>query len=942
MVGEHKQKQPAIHNLSSLWLFWLTGAAQGLLAIAFLLRKSLSSSTGGAAGISSTRLLAITLILLPTFLFLVLAFLHTTNQPKYKNWLKRLNQYLVNERFLLSLLLAFGGVFLASTYLITVTPDMEEPFTRSLLENFTPLLMWVSGLAAQSLLFLSSSRIKACRNIEKPKIFLISVVIFGLTFIAWAWIAQVTLPSESQIRGWNSLGVPVMETQLWIAWLISLGFLGLLVGIEHQIETRKFLSRLSPSRIDIIVCVLLWALAVISWQSVAAPTSWFVTESRPPNFEPYPNSDAYYYDISAQSALIGEGFVFFDAQFIRRPLHAAFLTLLHLIGGPDFNQVISLQLLVLAFLPVLVYLVGRTLHNRISGMLAALLILMREASSIAISGNITASHVKLLMVDVPVALMATLFVLAMLRWLQNLQTGKLHAMIAGAALGASILIRNETVIFAIPLALITFWKSPKEKRVRFWMQQIMLFTWGICLVIAPWVWRNYNLTGKVFIDSPIMRFDLIAQRYQDANQASPPAQPEPAPALPEATPTQPQTTPTESSQQAAGGEPAQISPTITPEPSGEFNAELYVQTVAQQTLEFVTRNPANVAGFIFSHYTNSQLQTLLIFPNTFRPLDSLLSLTGHRSMELFWDECCSMQNYTRRLPFWRKWDGVIPSQSILPIILNILVLSWGFQIAWRQNKLTGLAPLALTFTYLAMNALFRNSGGRYILPVDWIMIIYFSIGLADLSIRVMHKIIGFKMPVNYINSMQDYPIPHNKPAILRSPAFYALSVGILLFASLIPLTEKAFPQRYTPQLQNELHAALLESTLLEPEQRSLLDSFLNNGGSLVSGRALYPRFFRESLGEPGSNNPFGPQPYPRIGFYLAGPQYSPVILPTLTKPRFLPHASDVLVYRCSAEEVFAVAVFDEEQAVQAFYMRSPSPISPSCPFPPQDISIQVK
>lgn len=942
MVGEHKQKQRSNNNPSTLWLFWLAGAAQGFLAIALMLNKSLSSNAGGLAGVSSTRLLAIALILLPTILFLVLTFLHISKWPKYQNWLKGVNEHFENERFLLSLLLAVGGIFLASTYLITVTPEMEEPFTRSLLENFIPLLIWVSGLAAQSLLFLLALKSKVLKNIQKPRIFLISAGIFGLTFMAWAWIAQVTLPSESQVRGWNSLGVPVMETQLWISWLISLAFLGFLVAIEHQTETRKQFSRLSPSRIDIIVCVLLWALAVVSWQSVAVPTSWFVTESRPPNFEPYPNSDAYYYDISAQSALIGEGFVFFDAQFIRRPLHAAFLTLLHLIGGPDFNQVISLQLLLLAFLPVLVYLVGSTLHNRISGLLAALLILMRETSSIAISGNITASHVKLLMVDVPVALMVTLFVLAILRWLQNFQAGKIHAMMAGAALGASILIRNETVIFAIPLALITFWKSPKEKRVRFWMQQILLFTWGICLVIAPWVWRNYSLTGKFFIDSPIMRFDLIAQRYQDANQAPPPAQPEPTPALPEVTPTQPESTPTESSPQPTRGEPAQISPTSTLASSGEFNAEQYVQTVSQQTLEFITRNPANVAGFIFSHYINSQLQTLLIFPTTIRPLDSLLGLIGHRSMEVFWDECCSMQTYTRRLPFWRKWDGVIPSQSIIPIILNILVLSWGFQVAWRKKKLTGLTPLALAFTYLAMNAVFRNSGGRYILPVDWIMIIYFSIGLADSSTHVMYKIIGFDMPVNHIDSMQDHPIPRPKPAILRSPAFYALSVGILLFASLIPLIEKAFPQRYTPQMQNELHATLLESNLLEPEQRSLLDSFLNNGGSAISGRALYPRFFREMLGEPGSNNPFGPQPYPRIGFYLAGPEYSPVILPTLTKPRFLPHASDVLVFRCSVEEVFAVAVFDKEQEVQAFYLRSPSPISPSCPFPPQDISIQVK
>ena len=168
------------------------------------------------------------------------------------------------------------------------------------------------------------------------------------------------------------------------------------------------------------------------------------------------------------------------------------------------------------------------------------------------------------------------------------------------------------------------------------------------------------------------------------------------------------------------------------------------------------------------------------------------------------------------------------------------------------------------------------------------------------------------------------------------------SILILLLASLIPFSEKAFAHRYTPDKHNKLTTSLFQSDSLKPDQRSALEDFLTNGGAIVSGRALYPRFFREFLGEPGSNNPFGPRPYPRIGFYLAGPQHSALLLPATSKPPYFPHASDVLVYQCSADEVFAVAVFDESSEVQAFYMRSPLPLSLGCPFPPQDISIQVK
>lgn len=940
-MGVSQKQEPLPSNsLKALWLYWLAGTAQGIWVISQLVKNQNESSPGGLLSISTSRLLAVGLVLLPTIFFLLLFFLHRASRPKYLTWLKHVEERLAEDRFYLLLFILCGGILISGVYLITAAPEIEEPFTRSLLENLFILQVWLSGLATQTLIFLLLLRKNTIRNIFKQKVFLFSVILIGLTFIAWAWIAKNSLPLESQVRGWNSLGVPIMETQLFFAWFISMAFLFILLFLEHQAQTRNFLARIKPTTVDLIVCFLIWIVAIFIWQSISVPTSWFVTENRPPNFEPYPNSDAYYYDISAQTALVGEGFIFFDAPYIRRPLHAAFTTLLHWLGGQNFSKVISLQLLVLAFLPVLVYLVGRAMHNRISGLLAALLILMREASSIAISGNITASHVKLLMVDVPVALMVTLFVLAVMRWLQNLHTGKLYALVAGGVLGASILIRNETVIFILPLAFLTLWIIPRGKRNQFWIKQMLLFTWGLILILAPWVWRNYSLSGKIFIDSPIMRFDLIAQRYQAvAPEAQNPSEPTPVATASSPQPEQEATADSPQSEQEAL---VQETPAPIPQPTAESADERYVKTVARQTLEFITGNPGSVASFIFSHYNNSQLQTLLIFPTSMRPLDSLAGFIGYQSFELLWENCCSMQNYTRRLPFWRRWDGIIPMQSSIPIILNALFLSWGFQVAWRKQKLTGLVPLAFAFTYLTMNAFFRNSGGRYILPVDWILVVYFCIGLADLSTQFMQKIFGFKMPVKFLFNNAKHEKPPTPIAILRSPAFYSLSIGFLLLASLIPLTEKAFSQRYTPDKQNELVYNLLQSELLLPDQGQAIETFLNHGGTITSGRALYPRFFREFLGEPGSTNPFGPRDYPRIGFYLAGPQYSPVILPTLTKPGLFPHASDVLVFRCSTEEVFGVAVFDEDGKHQATYLRSPLPLSLGCPFPPQDITIQAK
>ncbi len=925
---------------NALLAFWIAGAVQGILAISLVLGVLVTSKDR----LSVARLLIAGLIMLPTIAFVILGLLHQFRNSKYLAWAGQRIQKLKQEAHALRITIPTLVVFLASAYMISVTPEISEPFTRNILENLLPLFIWLAGISTQILIFLAIPNLNTIKNIQKSKIFLLSIGFWSLVFLAWVWVALVSYPFESQVRGWNRQGVPVMETQVFLAWLINLAFLAVFLFLGHQESTRRWLSRLKPTHLDLLICLLLWISAVLFWQSIPIPTSWFVTENRPPNFEPYPNSDAYHYDISAQSALVGEGFIFFDTPFIRRPLHAAYLTFLHFIAGQDYSQLMSVQLLFLAFLPVAIYLVVRSLHNRMSGILAAILILVREASSIAISGNITASHVKLLMVDVPVTLFVTLFVLSIMRWLSKPKPGYLSGLVAGGVLGASILIRAETVIFTIPIVILLWLALPREKRWRTWLTQVLLFAWGIFLILTPWVVRNWSLTGDFFLDSPIARFDLIEQRFQ--SMATPKtATPSPTQTSIASVPTATQlveTEPTPILQQAYPSPlPTQIEGSQdnqTPEPQTANQPEQYVKSVSQKALEFITQNPGELTQFIFSHFVNSQVQTLLILPSTWRPLDSMVSFLGHRSIQTLSSECCSMQNYTRRLPFWHKWDATIPYQSSIPIILNILLVSWGFQIAWQRKKIAGLAPILLCITYISMNALFRNSGGRYILPVDWILLGYFSIGLADLTSRMIRKILHTEIPAILEELPAESQIAdHGKP-IFRSPKFYSLSIGLLLVGSLLPLTELAFPPRYTSEKQSEMTAILFQSDLLDEDQKSILENFMANGGSITTGRALYPRFFREFLGEPGSNNPFGPKPYPRIGFYLAGPQHFPVVLPSLTKPGFLPHTSDVLVFLCSPQEIFAVAVFDQTQNVHSLYLRSPLPLEVACPFPDQELS----
>lgn len=960
MQAGSARKVQARHTPGSLLAYWLAAAAQGLLAIVMMLYTPSAAEAGSNQGISALRLIATAVILLPTILFLILAIFHITKRKKYTSWADAFLAALQQPGKYLMLLITNAGVLLAGAYLITATPEISEPFTQNLLERLLPLVIWITGLASQTILFLVIPQPNKLQSFFKQKFFLLSLLVFSFILLAWTWVVRTILPLESQVRGWNSQGVPLLEYQVLLAWGCGLLLFLILAAIEHPQQTRYVARRLKPGWLDLILGVLLWGAAVLLWQSIPIAPNWFVTQERPPNFEPYPNSDALYYDTSAQTALVGEGFIFFDSPFIRRPLHAAFLTLLHLLGGQEYDQVAFLQILFLAVYPVLGYLVTRAIHNRFSGLIAGVLLILREANSIAISGNITASHVKLLMVDIPTTVLVTGFVLAVLYWLKNLNRTQLAALFAGGVLGASILLRAETFIFFFPLSLVTFLLVKAKDKRRQWLGQSLLFLWGILLVVSPWIWRNWDLTGKIFFDSPISRFDLIAQRYQmyfGDEQAAPTPQPTsidpmigtavptesitPAPAdLPAATraSTQPDKT---------GSTTPPSSLPSTPQPTPAADAGTFIRDVIQQTGEFIQAYPEQVARFIVAHFENSLVQTMLTLPASIRPLDSLVGFAGHRSLTTFWNECCGVQGYTRRLPFWHKWEGKVPAQSIIPVTVNLLFIAWGLQTAWRKKRWTGLTPALLGVTYLFLNALFRNSGGRYILPVDWITLVYFSTGLADITTRTLGKVFRIKQPLlleslpaeeaeNSGTAGDISEIAEPKP-VLRQAAFYALTLGFLIFGSLMPFSERVFTARYDETRQNTMFAALLDSEITSQINQENIEKLLANGGMVTSGRALYPRFLRENLGEPGTNNPFGPKEYARIVFQLAGPNTTAIILPFQNKPAYLPHASDVLVIGCSLDEIFAVAVYQEDGSLRAYYPRAPRPLDLSCPFPAQDL-----
>jgi hypothetical protein len=266
-------------------------------------------------------------------------------------------------------------------------------------------------------------------------------------------------------------------------------------------------------------------------------------------------------------------------------------------------------------------------------------------------------------------------------------------------------------------------------------------------------------------------------------------------------------------------------------------------------------------------------------------------------------------------------------------VLNLLFIAYGVNETWKRHRWSGVMPLVLAVTYLLANALFRNSGGRYILPVDWAVLVYFSIGLAQFTTAGIAYLQD--APVVAELSADHHRSPVQSGSILHSPQFYLAVIGLFLLGCAAPVLEAGVPRRYDEARRTAMVSTLLHSEQLSQRQRDDLYALLSHGGNAYAGRLLYPRYFAPDDGDPGVGkiHPFAPKPYPRLGFYLAGSQNTILSLPVNDKPSSLPNGQDVLVIGCNPSDLLLVARFSAEGDIDGLYLRSFLPSRLACPLP---------
>ena len=551
----------------------------------------------------------------------------------------------------------------------------------------------------------------------------------------------------------------------------------------------------------------------------------------------FPYSDSATYDISSQFALIGQGL--FNGGYFDRALYTAFLTYSHMLFGQNYDAMLFAQAVIFAVFPVIIYLIGRELHGRALGISAAMIISLRGYNSLVSAGWLDTASPKMILTDFAAVIGVAAIVLFSLRWIKD-PSNAMNAILAGASLGLTIMLRTNVVLL-IPVILAYFWWVWKKTR-KLMLIGIVLFVIGMISFTTPWDIRNRKNGIPMFYVYYSRIETVLRNRYGIGSTIN--------------------------------------SPSLQSVALGDASRSTRQRIVEIDDVPYCSGGICKVSNHLFHNYITS----ILYLPSSF-VLDDLWNTV--KLSTPYW------------LNSWRG-DGLGLGAGLF-ILLNLAIVSLGVVFAWLKNKVLSFVPLIFFGAYITSNSLALTSGGRYIVPIDWIFLLYFMLGVLAVA-EIVLRYGGFIS----VTSQTEIRNETEKP-VRPLKGQFKKTVGAVFFVfilgSLVPLSEVPFQQRYQNESITNVLNRLEDTGVLEdsPFSREELDLFLAQPDSVLRvGRLLYPRYYLAGEGEADRHYPYVQLEYPRLVFQMIGPFPSgrEYVIIAGKKPRYDFHALDVVVIGC--------------------------------------------
>jgi hypothetical protein len=695
------------------------------------------------------------------------------------------------------------------------------------------------------------SRFNTLTSAENRKAFIAGSVLAAFIIFIVAFIAVTGMGIGAGTQFWGKSGIPVLHWQIGLA----------LCGMVAVILMDRIIPPLDPAWLkDLVIITLLWLAAMLIWQSATTPVSRFVTASYPPNYTSYPYSDAGDYALEAEAILAGNGFPY---GFLDKPLHLTMLAGFSWLAGADYARMMLLQIGIMAFIPGLIYLLGKRLYNKPAGLLAGTIVLFMQANNLRISDRVQATNAEMAMSEPLTALLLILFCLSVATWWTAPRRTWLHAAVSGALLGLTALVRLNTLVI-LPFILLAWLLAFNIRRRQTWLAALVFVLFCV-LGQVPWTARNQVVNGNA-MDSYISKVIgvVLKRRINPIVDTGITAKtPDSGIAAPGSTP------------QAGEGEPG-------------------AATSAGQNL--------------INSFTRTGLHNLATVSL------SLPASVYHEGLE-----------ETIRQPYWdQEWNGTFAEGGQWMLAFSLLVVVLGFSLGWKRGGAAGLIPTLILIPYLLSNSLSMVSGGRYIIPVDWVLPTYYALGLAGITIWL------FRLEPEI--DIQ----PNDAPSVNRW--LWVQLAAILAFACLPTALSLLIPKQFTPM---ETAAVLSEIKKISPEWpegvsvSNLEKLAASPDASFKVGRAMFPRLMKTGEGDTaGRGSAFSVLPFDHLSFAVISDDKYPfdAVLPVDQTVDPLPNASRVILAGCKTEAYFDTAVMIVLDPTPKAYIRKDAG-SFTCPLP---------
>ena len=315
----------------------------------------------------------------------------------------------------------------------------------------------------------------------------------------WVFISISRIGLVMDTAYWNVPGIPLATFQIFGVTL------AIIIIMFFFYRSRRSISRPSQIALGIIIPLAIFLVTVQVWGSTPMLKHYFSLEPTPPNFQPYPYSDARVHDLGAISILKGDGIYFHG--YTDKPLYHVLLALLHLFSGNNYVTLAWAQIFVLALIPVLLYLLGKRFHSQLFGLVLAALMILQQRNAIVLSYKIASVNPRLLVTEEIMLLGIILVVFLLFQWMRK--RDQKIILILGAVLGALSLIRINPIFILPAVLLIVFLQLRKTPRI--WIKQIVLLMMGFLIVFTPWLITGVNPEGQSWFFLKIM--DVINVRY---------------------------------------------------------------------------------------------------------------------------------------------------------------------------------------------------------------------------------------------------------------------------------------------------------------------------------------------------------------------------------------------------------------------------------------------